>query len=146
MLRAGAFSEMPEQVRAMSAEGKGKIDVEYTGPLAKAQRAHEAAAVAEVFAFASGIQPAAPEAMDVLNADESVRTFADIKGMPKKCIRSVDGVSEIRKQRSAQVEKAQALQSAEQASAIGLNAAKADQVAASMPAPSAAMPPPAEMM
>lgn len=146
MLRAGAFSEMPEQVRAMSAEGKGKIDVEYTGPLAKAQRAHEAAAVAEVFAFASGIQPVAPEAMDVLNADESVRTFADIKGMPKKCIRSVDGVSEIRKQRSAQVEKAQALQSAEQASAIGLNAAKADQVAASMPAPSAAMPPPAEMM
>lgn len=145
MLRAGAFSEMPEQLKTMAQEGKGKIDVEYTGPLAKAQRSHEAASIQEVYGFVTGIDLIAPEAKDVLDNDENVRLVAEIKGMPKKGIRGKEGVKAIRAQRSEDVAKAQALQAAELASKAGLNTAKANQAQAAIPA-AASMPPAAEMM
>ena len=84
--RAGQFPPMPPLILEL----KGQFDIEYTGPLAKAQRSQTAAAMENwaegITNLAAQVAPVDPEAatqiMAVADWDKFVEELADIKGVP----------------------------------------------------------------
>ena len=86
LFRAGQFPEMPPLVQEL----EGQFDIEYTGPLAKAQRAQTALAMEDwsmrIIELASQMGQASPEKAEqilgVADWDKFVEELADIKGIP----------------------------------------------------------------
>lgn len=128
MARAGALLPVPPALRERGIE-LPDLDIEYEGPLARAQRTVELTAQDRVFGFvaaltqaltASGVPPAQAMApWDVLKLDKWVRDRAEITGVRADSLASDDDVQQIRAARAeaqqAQAELAQAEQVAETA-------------------------------
>lgn len=130
MLRGEAFAPVPDILREVAAAGGGHIDVVYEGPLAKAQRSHQANAIMEIITFASGLEPVHPGATEMIDFDEAILETADIRGVPKKVLRTKEEAEERRAKK--QEEAAAAMQAAlakEQAEA-GKAAAETEQIEA----------------
>ena len=121
MARAGALLPMPDSLRQRVPAGVElpDLDVEYEGPLARAQRTVELTAQDRVFGFvaaltqalvASGAPPAVAQSpWDVLKLDEWVRDRAEITGVRVDSLNSIEDVQQIRAAREqAQAEAAEA--------------------------------------
>ena len=127
LFRAGQLPAMPPLV----AELKGQFDIEYTGPLAKAQRSQTAAAMEDwsmqIINLASQIGQVDPEKgqqiLDVADWDKFVEELADIKGIPKSVL--TDGMKrkfdkqQRENQNKVSGKQAQLQQSGEAAQALG---------------------------
>jgi len=90
MYRANAFEVEPEVITGQD------IDVEFIGPLARSQRMEEATAVERLYQLAMELAQADPGVMDIINSDTAIRMRAELLGVPKTILRSVDEVAEIR--------------------------------------------------
>lgn len=101
MMRAtsGKYPVLPPPPPIMAKMGIREIDIEYEGPLAKAQRLAEMVRMQRVFVFAGQIAQAYPEVFDNFDGDEAVRHSAEIEGAPSKILRSVEERNAIRVQR-----------------------------------------------
>ena len=122
MLRSGKFLPPPPQLRAQ------QIDVQYEGPLARAQRAQQLLAIERTLTNLQAMLPLAPDVVDNVNMDETFRESADISGAPAKIIRSLEEVGNIRKvraQKQAEQEAAMQLQTAAEAAGKAAPAVKA---------------------
>ena len=100
--RAGLLPPPPREVLRAIQEGSGQIDIEYQGPLARAQRSGDAMAIERWASMwinaATEMQD--PSVLDVANFDEMAWHTAETTGVPAKGMRSKDEVIEIRKARS----------------------------------------------
>ena len=108
MARAKALLPMPDSLRKRVPAGVElpDLDVEYEGPLARAQRTVELTAQDRVFGFvaaltaalvASGAPPAVAQApWDVLKLDRWVRDRAEITGVRVDSLNSAEDVRQIR--------------------------------------------------
>ena len=105
MYRAGAFPPPPE-ILLKSPE----IKVEYVGPLAKAQKTTEATAIIRALETVLPLGQVKPEALDLVNFDESVRGVFDGFGVPSKMLYDDKIVKALRDQRSQQIAAQQAMQ------------------------------------
>ena len=128
MARAGALLPLP---RTLAEQGQElpDLDIEYEGPLARAQRTVELTAQDRVFGFvaaltqamaASGVPPAQAAAVwDVLKVDKWVRDRAEITGVRTDSLNSPEDVETARQIRAqaqqAEAERMQAMQTAEAA-------------------------------
>lgn len=92
------LEEMPDQLR----ERGGAYKVVYSSPLARARRAAEALAITRTVEFAGAAAAIDPVAAAVVDVEESVRTLADIYGMPTKLVRSREDVARLMQQRQQQ--------------------------------------------
>jgi hypothetical protein len=101
MFRAKEFADLGEALAAAGATPPGNIDVEYQGPLERAQKAGELGAVQTTYGMAAQIGQVDAEALDVLDHDESLRYIADVVGAPKRIIRDAKTVEKIRGARAA---------------------------------------------
>jgi hypothetical protein len=103
MLRASSskFEVLPPPPAILSKMGIKEIDIEYEGPLAKAQRMSEMAGARNLFAVGAEITQVNPEAnvFDNLDSDEVFRGMAEVSGAPSKYLRSVEEVAKIREAR-----------------------------------------------
>ncbi len=100
--RAGMLPPPPREVLQAIREGGGQIDIEYQGPLARAQRSGDALAIerwAEMWIKAA-VDMQDPSVLDVANFDEMGWHTAETTGVPAKVLRSKDEVEEIRKGRA----------------------------------------------
>jgi hypothetical protein len=79
--------------------GIREIDIEYEGPLAKAQRMSELAANKQVWAVAVDMSTVKPEVLDNLDGDATIRNTAEIVGATK-ILASMEDVAKIRDQRA----------------------------------------------
>lgn len=95
---AWVLEEMPEQLR----ERGGGYKVVYTSPLARARRSAEALAITRTIEIAGAAAALDPRAALVIDVEESIRTIADINGMPAKLQRTREQVAEIVRQREQQ--------------------------------------------
>src|SRR6185503_3938511 len=85
------------------------LDVQYEGPLARAQRTIEITAQDRVVAFVTGVATAvapfapqlAQEIFDVLKLDKMVRDRSEITGLPSDSLRSDEELQEMRGERQA---------------------------------------------
>jgi hypothetical protein len=82
---------LPPMPDALKAAG-GLVDVDYTSPLNKAQRAEEGLAIVRAIQNATTLAQVDPTIMFHFDGDAIVRELAEINGMPAKLLRPVEEV------------------------------------------------------
>jgi hypothetical protein len=84
MMRAGALPPPPPELLG----GEADIDIEYEGPLARAQRMEEVIAMDRLYSFGAVIGERKPEIWDLVDDDKAFRIRAEVLGVPASIIRS----------------------------------------------------------
>jgi len=100
MLRNGRFEEMPEVIADQ------ELDIEYIGPLPRAQKGEVAQAMQ---IWLAGIEQAAqflPESLDIPDVDQYWRTQAELLGIPAVVVRTKQEIDEQRSARQQQQQQA----------------------------------------
>lgn len=115
MYRAGKLPELPEHLEGAD------LDVEYTGPLPRAQKRDIANAIRMWLSETAEMAEVYPELRDLLDLDEAWREVAMNIGVPAKVVK---GETEVKKERQARQKQQQAMQGIETLRAGG-EAAKA---------------------
>ncbi len=113
LYRAGQFGDVPEQIPPNAV-----LNIEYTGPLAQAQKMAELQSTQNWMAQLQQMSEAWPEVLDWVDADAVANGTADSAGVPHIYVRGEKGkgsVKEIRDQRQAQREAEQQLMQADAA-------------------------------
>jgi hypothetical protein len=99
------------------------LDIEYEGPLAKAQRLQESIAMQRFWQIVLPLSQVKPEVMDIIDLDAMVRDHARSVGVPSLIIRNEDDVKQIREARIKAQEQQAAMDQAVQASKAASNVA-----------------------
>ena len=86
------------------------LQVEYVSMLAEAQRAASTAAIERLAQFVGNLAAADPAALDNLDMDEMVDTYADLLGVDAKVVRATAQVAQIRQGRAQQMQAQQMAQ------------------------------------
>lgn len=118
------LEEMPDQLR----ERGGAYKVVYSSPLARARRAAEALAITRTVEFAGAAAALDPAAAMMIDVPESIRTIADIHGMPTKLLRTRAQLAELRAQEQQQQLLAAATQVAPSIAKSAKDLAQADAI------------------
>lgn len=95
MLRSGKVSQPPSVVT----ERKGQLDVEYVGPLARAQRIDRVASMERWVAQIGQLAQVMPDILDLPDPDALGRESARLLGVPSKVIRPDAQVKQLRDER-----------------------------------------------
>lgn len=127
MARAGALLPLPQALTQRGVE-LPDLDIEYEGPLARAQRTVELVAQDRVLGFVTALTTAMTGAavppsqvaavFDVLKVDRWVRDRAEITGVRSDSLASEEEVGEIRRARAEQEAQQAQLQQAQQVAEI----------------------------
>jgi hypothetical protein len=96
MLRGGALEQPPDEARDES----GILDIEYTGPLAKAQKMAEVEGMERWIGSMTALSEAYPEIRDLVDVDDYGRNLADVLGVPSDNVRDPGAVTKLRRQRA----------------------------------------------
>lgn len=91
MLRAGLIPEVPPELAGQD------IKVEYISVLAQAQKAVGTSAIEQVCGFVGDLAKIDESVKDKFDFDEAVETYAEMKGIPARLLRSAEVVASIRK-------------------------------------------------
>ncbi len=111
LYRAGQFGEPP----AVVFESSGELDIIYTGPLVRAQRADIAQGVTRWVASLAELGEVTPDVLDVPNWDAIAKELASLEGVPAKLMNSDAAIKKSRRERvEAMQQQAQALQAQEE--------------------------------
>jgi len=100
---------MPDIVRELG----GELVVNYTGPLASAQRMDEVQIIESTLQNIAGLSEAFPSARDLVDVDTSVRELLEAKGAPAKMLLPQDKVDANRKAAQEQEQEMMKLQQAQ---------------------------------
>ena len=87
-----------------------ELDVEFESVLAQAQKVTATSAIEQGVAFLANFAGVKPEALDILNADETAKAYMDRIGMPQGCLADDQAVQQARQQRAQQQQAMQAQQ------------------------------------
>ena len=96
--RLDQLPQFPE----LQLEKEPDFQIEYTSPLPRAMKAGTAGAIAEVMGMVGQMAQVYPEAVDIIDQDDAVRTYALLKGAPAKMLLSENKVNKKRQQRAQQ--------------------------------------------
>lgn len=103
LMRNGDFAPAPQLLSGV------KIDIEYEGPLIRAQRAQQLLGIERTIQLGAGLAAFAPDVWDNLDTDKVFRESGDISGIPQDLIRSMDDVVKIRQARQQQQQRQEEL-------------------------------------
>lgn len=110
MAAANLLPPMPEVL--MERGGFAATRVQFTGPIAQAQKAGDGVAIANFAQMVASIIELYPEAPDRVDFDELIGEMADVQGVPDKVLRDMKDVIARREQKAQQSEAAMAVQAA----------------------------------
>lgn len=124
LYRAGKLPQMPAIVRQEVVDSGGEFEIDYQGPLSRAQRMDEVAAVERLASAAAGlIKLGFQEVATTFDPDAALREMAKRLGTPATILRSQDDVKKrLEEQRKLQAQAAQAELARAQADANAKNA------------------------
>ena len=94
MYRAGAFPPPPPSIQGAD------IDVDYVGPLARAQKQSEAKTIREWLGTVIEVAQVKPEVLDVPDFDAITKEFGRTLGVPEKFMRKIAEIKKIRDARA----------------------------------------------
>lgn len=109
--------------------------VQFSGPIAQAQKAQDGVAIANFAQMLASLVEMYPEAPDRVDFDELLGEMADIQGLPDKVLRDVKDVTAMREQKRQQADAAQAIQAAPLIGKTARDLAQAQAQAAAGPSP-----------
>lgn len=115
MFREQMFGDIPQKV----AELGGTLDIEYIGPLPKAQRSGQAESIIRWLSDVAQLAQLFPDVADLPDVDTAIRELGDLRGVPAKAINSETKVKQTRTARRQQEEAARKLAEAEAAGKAG---------------------------
>jgi len=95
MLRRGAIPTPPQELIGLDGTMED-IDIEYEGPLARAQRASDVQAIERTLQDVAALTQLDPNSKDNLDTDAITRAVAERNGVPPQFIRSVEQVAQLR--------------------------------------------------
>ena len=98
LFRAGKLPEMPAIVK----ENMGEFEVEYLGPLARAQKLGAVDALRQLVTVMNEIAPIKPEVVEVVDWNAAIRDAGMRLGVPAKFLKSDEVLAEERKVREQQ--------------------------------------------
>jgi hypothetical protein len=127
---ANILPQMPSEL----AEAGGLIQVEYEGPLSRFQRSSEAAGFARTIETTASLIQLDPTVVDVFDADEVVRSTAEINGVPTSWLRDPAMVAQMREQRAQAQQAAVEAERLPGAAAAAKNMAQAKKIGQGMAA------------
>lgn len=96
MLRGGALEAPPDEARDES----GILDIEYTGPLAKAQKMQEVEGMERWVGSIAALAELFPEMKDLVDEDDYGRNLAEVLGVPTSNVKDPGKVRGIRRARA----------------------------------------------
>ena len=131
MMRAQQLPEMPEEL----SQGASDMDVEYVGPLAKAQLSGEVEAIERwvmgLTNMAAGIAQVDPQAaanmLDAIDTSKLPLALADKLGTPPEAVLGETEILDKQKKRAEQQKQAQEMATAQQQAAVGKDMAQGAQ-------------------
>lgn len=121
MFDSGLIPPVPEGLSG------GDLKIEYVSVLSQAQRMMGLAPIQDMVTFGGSLAGIAPEVMDNIDWDETLRTYGDLLGVPAKMLRDAEDVAktrEARAQQQAQQEEAAMMQQIAQTGAQAAQGAK----------------------
>lgn len=126
MTRKGMLPPAPEVMQGMP------LRIEYISVMAQAQKAIGVSSIERFVGFVGNVAQAKPEALDKLDVDQLIDTYADSVGVSPTVVVPDEKVQQIRQQRAEQQQQAQqmAMAQAAIAGAKDLSQAKLDQPSA----------------
>jgi len=98
MYRAKALPELPTGLE------DAELDIEYTGPLPRAQKAKTAGAIEQWLMATAQMAEIYPEVLDLPDVDEAWRTVAELRGVPAKAVRDEEDIEESRAAKEQQAD------------------------------------------
>lgn len=104
MVRKNMLPPPPEVMQGMP------LRIEYISVMAQAQKSIGLSSLANTVQFIGQLAAAKPEALDKLNVDQAIDTFADMSGVSATVILPQEQVDQIRQQRAQQQQQQQAMQ------------------------------------
>lgn len=113
MFRRGAMPDLPSQLFVQLPDGSVSmetIDIEYEGPLARAQRASDVQAIERTIQDLSALVGFDPTVLDIVDLDVVARMLAERNGVPPQAVRDAKTVRQIRDARRQAQEQAQQIQ------------------------------------
>ena len=120
------YRELPPVPQIVQERG-WELDIDYLGPLAKAQRYGDAQAIERVIGTATAMKETFPGITDNIDADEAIRELGEVSGAPAKIWKSKADVARVRKVRAEEIAQQQELATAQQAGEAGQSIGKAGQ-------------------
>ena len=96
MYRNNKLQDMPEELSEENTE------VKYTGPMAKAQTAHEAQAIERMFNLMLGVGQLDPTVVDAVEMSKAILAVADQWGVPADVMRGQKEIEALQAERAAQ--------------------------------------------
>lgn len=102
--RAGQLPPMPPELMELG----GEVDIEYSSPLNRIQRAEDGIAILRTLESIAPLAQIDPTVMLAFDLAIAARELAEINGIPAKILRSLDEIAELKEQQ-AQMQQAQAL-------------------------------------
>jgi hypothetical protein len=125
LLRDGRIPLPPDIV----AETQSDIDIEYLGPLARAQKLDNVVANERFISIAANVSPVFPDAVDVVDIDDVMRNIAGDLGIRATSINDQAETDKVRADRAAKQEAMEQAQIAEQQGKAGQAVNQAQQEA-----------------
>ena len=111
-------------------EAEGEFEIEYVSPLSRALKAEEGVGILRTLEMVQPIAAVDPGVMDNFDTDEITRILSDTNGAPKRIMRRVEEVQQMREARQQANSAQQMLGAAEPASSAALNVAKINELIA----------------
>lgn len=119
---AGALPDMPPELEAFD---DIVADIDYTSPLARAQKSDEGVAILRLLEDAAAVGQFDPSAAKMINGPETLRRLAEIRGAPAGLLRSPEDMAALAEQEAAMSQLRTMLDAAGQAVGVAKDAAAA---------------------
>lgn len=129
----GRAGQLPADVPEAIIDAGGDIDIEYTSPLSRLQRAEDGVAILRMMEAIAPVAQIDPSVLDNLDSDSLMRELADIQGVPQKILRTKEEVQAIRGDRAQAAQAEQLLAAAPVAANAAKTLAQTQQIAAQTP-------------
>lgn len=126
---AGVLPPMPDKLIQVD----GMVDVEYSSPLNKAQRAEEGVAILRTLESVTPLAQIDPSVMMVFDPILIARELSDINGVPAKLLRSPEAIKAMQDQQAQAAQAKQLLEAAPVMTSSMKNMAQAQSLAAASP-------------
>ena len=96
--RAGRMPEVPDIIVE---SGIDRLEIDYLGPLAQAQkRLFRVQSMKAGLEMAGGVAAVIPESLDVIDGDNTMKEALELSGFPPSCIRNDDAIQTLRATRA----------------------------------------------
>jgi hypothetical protein len=100
MLRAGVLPEMPLELQEALSDNSQEFDIEFLGPLARAQKSSDVISTGRWLDSFIGLAQLKPDIIDNVNTDFIPRNNARLLGVPSEALNSKEDVEASRQARA----------------------------------------------